>query len=158
MSSALAKTFWNTIGFIIKNAREVLAVWAAAWTYLLYSMSKKQGWTSAVQFAMTGLFNLTSVFGMGIALFLLTIMSLKSLSKYIERSITKFFVGLYKKILRGGKGGKKKKLGDHLSLSELEDDLPMLGSRGECAARRGEWTCVDTTLPSGRRGRRCYCN
>lgn len=153
-SSALAKTFWGFVSLIIKNAREALLVWAAAWTYLLYSMSKKQGWTSAVQFAMTGLFNLTSVFGMGIGLFLLAIIMFKSISKYFERAVTKFFVGLYKKVVSGGK-----KTGDHLAMSELEDDLPMLGeSRGECAARRGEWTCVNTTLPSGRRGQRCYCN
>ena len=65
----------------------VLQTWLLGWGLLLYTMFTSHGLISAVQFSMTSMFNMGSVFGLPIPIFALVVSLLKSLGSYTKKWI-----------------------------------------------------------------------
>ena len=68
-----------------KHPDTILQIWLLAWGLLIYSMFLSQGMIEAVQFTMTSMFNMGSIFGLPIPIFALIVSLLTSLGKYIKK-------------------------------------------------------------------------
>lgn len=91
MIASLISGAWNTLLFALRNPQLVLATWAAAWFWLLYTTFNVQGIVGTIQFASTGLLNLGSMIGLPIPLVMTAILMAKHIMNFITRAILRVF-------------------------------------------------------------------
>ena len=74
----------DMIKWVVKNPDLLLKGWLAVWGVMLSMMFTSQGLMPTIQFSMTSLFNIGSIFGLPIPIFAMLLVLLKSLASILK--------------------------------------------------------------------------
>jgi hypothetical protein len=128
------KLLYRGFAYVLKYPERLIQGWTAIWITLLYGMYLSQGVMGVVQFAMTSMFNMSSMFGIMVPVLMMTIIFLESLTKLIKNWVVGWAVMLFKtvqrEIMQTGKKIKKaaKKVEDAFKKIKLLKANAYLGS------------------------------
>lgn len=104
--STLATAF-QLVWWIVRNPQIVLTGWVVMWLALLYMSASSQGIIGAIQFAITGLFSMTSLFGLVLPGILLFIMLLPVIHRMMIKGATGLFKAVQAQMMKGAKDAAK---------------------------------------------------
>lgn len=97
----------QTLWWFVQNPQAVLYGWAGVWLALLYASASTLGPVNALQFAITGMFNLSSAMGLFVPAVALGIMYVRHLGRLLIRGIVGLFRAVQRQMISGAKDAGK---------------------------------------------------